>query len=196
MHSVSVLRFGSLALCVVLRISFCNLLFEAVLLHIVVEASSCAPQPPHRPSATLPRRMALTRPSGRASDPSSFANVECVRIRHVELDWTVDFERRIVRGTVVLHVASTTIGAPWWMPQAAEPRDRTCALTWERWNPAGGCAAGRACAAVVHDDSLEVVLDTHHLHIHEVVLGASLSGRKLEVRGRGGCRCRLPAPPG
>ena len=50
-----------------------------------------------------------TRPAGRAADPSSFANVDTVRIRHLDIDWTPDFARRVVHGSVTYHVASTTV---------------------------------------------------------------------------------------
>ncbi len=35
-------------------------------------------------------------------DPHSFGNLDQVRVRHIVLDLTVDFERRILKGTAVL----------------------------------------------------------------------------------------------
>ena len=46
-----------------------------------------------------------SRPAARAADPNSFANTDNVRIQHVEIDWTADFTARVLRGSVVVHVA-------------------------------------------------------------------------------------------
>jgi len=47
-----------------------------------------------------------TRPAARNADPNSFANVDCVRIHHIDIDWATDFVARVLRGYVALHMTS------------------------------------------------------------------------------------------
>ena len=39
-----------------------------------------------------------------SKEPSSFANLDEVRVKHVAFDWVVDFEKKVVRGSVTLDV--------------------------------------------------------------------------------------------
>ena len=89
---------------------------------------------------TLPTMA--TRPAGRAADPSSFANVDTVRIRHLDIDWTPDFARRVVRGSVTYHVASTT-GGPTRRGRAWSPRPH--ALTRARRAQSSTRTRSRSC---------------------------------------------------
>jgi leukotriene-A4 hydrolase len=36
-------------------------------------------------------------------DPSSYSQPELVKIEHVDLDWSVDFDNHVLRGSAVLH---------------------------------------------------------------------------------------------
>lgn len=54
------------------------------------------------PRPTGPRSEDGAGPGHVAVDPHSFGNPEQVRVRHVSLDLTVDFEHRVLKGTAVL----------------------------------------------------------------------------------------------
>jgi hypothetical protein len=44
------------------------------------------------------------RAAARSGDPCSLASApEALRVTHVDLDWTADFDHKVVRGHVVLH---------------------------------------------------------------------------------------------
>ena len=55
----------------------------------------------HRQSICTPSAQSLALPN--MSDPSSSSNSESVRVHHVDINWTVSFEKKTISGSVSLH---------------------------------------------------------------------------------------------
>ena len=70
-----------------------------------------APSPSTSASAAASFSADAVTPASARQDSHSFANPEDVVVRHLDLDWNVRFDRRVLDGSVTLHIERIAKGA-------------------------------------------------------------------------------------